>query len=143
MATIRAGFTASYIDESTEAVHNLDSDTLKMALYDDNAVLGLATTAYSATDEIAGTGYSAGGATVALASGYPAQDAATGAKSYRFDTITWSGASFSARAGLLYNASKSNKAICVLDFGGLRTVAASTFSIAFPNSLPPIITVRG
>lgn len=143
MATIIRGFTFSFIDEFTEAVHNLDTDTLKLALFSDDVTLTTATTAYSTTNEITGTGYTAGGATMALASGFPAQDATTGVKSFRFDMASWTTATFSARAGLIYNSSRSNKSVMVLDFGAIRSVVASTFSVAFPTTLPPIIAVRG
>lgn len=143
MATISRGYTFSFIDELSEAVHNLDIDVLKLALYSDDVTLGTATTAYSTTNEITGTGYSAGGVTLAWASGFPAQDATTGVKSFRFATASWPTATFSARAGLIYNWSRSNKSVMVLDFGAVRSVVASTFSITFPATLPPIIAVRG
>ena len=143
MAIITPGYTAGFIDEYSKGTHNLDADIFKLALYNDSVTLGLATTAYSATNEASGTGYSAGGVAMTLASGYPSQDAATGIKSYRFNTVTWPGATFGARAGLMYNSSKSNKSVMVLDFGALRSVTASTFSVAFPTTLPPIITIRG
>lgn len=136
MATVRHGYVHSFIDELTTGVHDLDSDTFKMALYDDSVTLTEDTTAYSTTNEITGTGYTAGGATMSLASGYPTQDSDTGRKSYRWDRVAWLGATFDARAALIYNSSKSNRAVCVLDFGALRSVSSDVFQVTFPTSLP-------
>lgn len=139
---ITQGLTFAFKDELSKGTHNLDSDTLKIALFSSSATLTpAATTAYSTTNEISGTGYTAGGKTLVLASGYPAQDATTGSKSYRFDAAAWTSASFTARGALIYNSSKSNKAIAILDFGADRTVTASTFTISFPTTLPPIIYI--
>lgn len=140
---ITRGYCQSFIDELTEGVHNLDTDVLKIALYTDSASLSPSTTtAYSATSEVSGTGYSSGGKTMALASGFPTQSASTGQKSYRFDDVTWTGASFTARGALIYNSSKSNRAIMILDFGGNRTVTASTFRVSNPTTVQPLIALR-
>ncbi len=141
MATVRHGYVHSFIDELCEAIHNLDSDVFKMALFDDSVTLTAATTAYSATNEISGTGYTAGGATMALASGFPAQDATTGRKSYRWASVTWTSATFDARAALIYNSSKANRAVAVIDFGALRSSSSATFAVTFPTTLPAALSV--
>lgn len=137
---ITRGFTDSFGLELTQAIHDLDSDTLKMALYSDSASLGASTTAYSTSNEIAGTGYSAGGAAMTISSGYPITGN-DGLISYRFDTVTWGQASFTARGALCYNSSKANRSVFVLDFGQNRTVVIADFKITFPLSLPAIITL--
>jgi hypothetical protein len=129
---------ATFRGQLATGTHNLTTATLKMALY--TSALTAATTAYSATNEASGTGYSAGGATMALASGYPATDS-DGRITYRYDTVTWSTATFSASWALIYNSSASNYAVLVLDLGGTRTVTASTFSVAFPTTLPAILRI--
>jgi hypothetical protein len=140
---ITRGYCQSFIDELTEGVHNLDTDVIKIALYTDSASLSPSTTtAYSATNEVSGTGYSSGGKTFSLTSGFPAQSASTGQKSYRFDDVTWTSASFTARGALIYNSSQSNKAIMILDFGGNRTVTSSTFTVSNPTTVPPLIALR-
>jgi hypothetical protein len=140
---ITRGYCQSFIDELTEGVHNLDTDVIKIALYTDSASLSPSTTtAYSATNEVSGTGYSSGGKTFSLTSGFPAQSAETGQKNYRFDDVTWTSASFTARGALIYNSSQSNKAIMILDFGGNRTVTSSTFTVSNPTPVPPLIALR-
>jgi hypothetical protein len=143
MGTFANGLTTSFKEEIGEGVHVLSTDTLKIALYDDTATITKATTAYSATNEVSGTGYSAGGVTLALASGYPVTNA-EGQREYRFDPAEWTGASFTARAALIYNSSKSNKSIRVIDLGENRQVVSDTFEMSFPTSLPaPILIASG
>ena len=108
---------------------DLDTDTIKIALYTSSATLGAATTAYTTTNEISGTGYSAGG--VALAN---STVATSGTTAYvDFDNPEWTSASFTARGALIYNdTTAGDNAIAVLDFGGDFTVSSGTFRIVFP-----------
>ena len=107
---------------------DLDADTIKIALYTSSASLGAGTTAYSTTNEITGTGYTAGG--VALGS----TTVATSGTTAYFDAAdpSWTSASFTANGALIYNDTNSDKAIAVLAFGGDFTVAGGTFQIVFP-----------
>ena len=107
---------------------DLEADTLKIALYTSSATLGATTTAYSATNEVSGTGYTAGGVTLTSTT-----VATTGTTAY-FDAADpeWTSASFTARGALIYNSTNSDKAIAVLDFGGDFTVSSGTFRIVFP-----------
>ena len=107
---------------------DLEADTLKIALYTSSATLGATTTAYSATNEVSGTGYSAGGVTLTSKT-----VATTGTTAY-FDAADpeWTSASFTARGALIYNSTNADKAIAVLDFGGDFTVSSGTFRIVFP-----------
>ena len=97
-------------------------------MFTSSASLGASTTAYSTSNEISGTGYSAGGVTLASK-----VVTTTGTTAY-FDAAdpTWTGASFTARGALIYNSTNSDKAIAVLDFGGDFTVSGGTFKIVFP-----------
>lgn len=140
--SIQHGYTNSFLDELTQAIHNLDTDTLKMALFSASAAINGSTTAYSTTDEISGTGYTAGGKIMTLASGYPALDTSLMTKSFRFDNTQWTNATFSAACALIYNSSKANRSVLVIDFGGTRSVASNTFAVAFPLTLPPPIVIR-
>jgi hypothetical protein len=140
MATIRNGLVTSFNEELGEGIHVLSTDTLKIALFDDNATLTEETTAYSVTNEVSGTGYSAGGATLVLSSGYPLTNSLN-QREYRFETVTWSNASLTARAALIYNSSKSNRAIRVIDFGQNRTSHLFDFELRFPVTLPPLIRI--
>jgi len=107
---------------------DLEADTLKIALYTSSATLGATTTAYSATNEVSGTGYSPGGVTLTSTTVQT-----TGTTAY-FDAADpeWTGASFTARGALIYNSTNADKAIAVLDFGGDFTVSSGTFRIVFP-----------
>ena len=108
-------------------------DTFKLALYTSSATLGAATTAYSATNEItndAGSAYSAGGQD--LTSTTPVLDSSTAVCD--FNDISWTSASFTANGCLIYNSSKSNKAVCAIAFGSDKTVTTGTFTIQFPTA---------
>lgn len=117
----------SFKQESWEAIHNLPVDTLKMALYSSAASLGAGTTVYVGTEEVSGPGYSAGGVvltnvTVSL----------SGASAYvAFDNPTWTGVNFICRGALIYNASKADRAIAVLDFGADK-IAGPNFAVQLP-----------
>src|SRR5690554_1898213 len=121
----------SFKQEILVGTHNFTTstgDTFKIALYTSSATLGAGTTAYSATNEVSGTGYVAGGNT--LTSVTPTTSGTTALVD--FADTSWSNASFTARGALIYNSSKSNRAVAVLDFGEDKTVSAGTFTIQFP-----------
>ena len=121
----------SFKTEILDEQHDITSDTIKIALYTSSASLGASTTAYSSSNEISnasGSAYSAGGAT--LGSAAVATDGTT--VTIDFADPTWTSASFTANGALIYNSSNSNKAICVLAFGGDFTVTNGTFQITFP-----------
>jgi hypothetical protein len=121
----------SFKKELLEAVHNFKSsggDTFKIALYTSSASLGAATTAYSTTNEITGTGYTAGGNTLTRVD--PSSSGTTGFTD--FANTTWSSATITARGALIYNDTDSDKAVAVLDFGADKTSTAGDFTIQFP-----------
>jgi len=111
-------------------VQDLDTDTIKMALYTSAATLDASTTAYSATNEVSssGTNYTAGGNTLTS----PVITSSGTTAYVDFADSTWSNASFTARGALIYNASKSNKAIAVLDFGADKTATSGDFVVQMP-----------
>ena len=118
--------------------HDLLADTLKIALYTSSAVLGASTTEYTTVGETTGTGYTAGGivltdVTVNTGDGIAYVD---------FTNPSWSGASFTARGALIYNSSKSNKAMFVLDFGTNQTAVNSTFTIQLPANNPTFAVIK-
>jgi hypothetical protein len=104
-------------------------DVYKIALYTSAASLDKTTTVYSATNEVAnGNGYTTGGATLA---GYAS--ALSGDTGYiSFSNATWAAASITARGALIYNSSRSNKAIAVLNFGSDITSTNGTFTVTMP-----------
>jgi hypothetical protein len=108
------------------------AQVFKIALYTSSATLGAATTAYSATNEVAGTGYSAGGNTLTIS----ANPTSSGTTAYLdFADTTWSTATITARGALIYLANGgTNPAVAVLDFGSDKTSTAGDFTIQFPTA---------
>jgi hypothetical protein len=128
--------TTSFKAEVYQAVHNLLTDTIKIALYTSNANLDETTTVYTTLSEVVASGYTAGGEVmtgVALnTSGYTVY-------------VNWANTSWSttvtARCALIYNASKSNKSIAVLDFGADKT-STTTFTITMPANTATSALIR-
>ena len=104
--------------------------TYKIALYTALADLNSSTTAYTATNEITGTGYTAGGKTLTIVPPTSNDTAQTAFVS--FLPAIWNPASFTCRGALIYN-STTNAAVCVLNFGSDK-VATNTFTITFPTA---------
>ncbi len=118
----------SFKTELLGGTHDLDTDTIKIALFTSSATLGASTTAYSTSNEVSGTGYTAGGntlsgATISLSGSTAIVD---------FTDTTWSSATITARGALIYNSSKSDKAIAVLDFGSDKSSTNGDFTVVFP-----------
>ena len=110
--------------------HDLDTDDIKIALYTSAATLSAATTVYSTSNEVVGAGYTAGGNTLTGAT-----VSLSGTTAYvDFSDTTWTTATITARGALIYNSSKSNKAIAVLDFGADKTTTAGNFVVQFPTN---------
>ena len=106
------------------------SQVFKIALYTSSATLDATTTAYSVTNEVSGTGYSAGGETLVIATN-PTSSSTTAYLD--FDDVTWSTATITARGALIYLADGgTNPAVAVLDFGSDKTSTAGDFTIVFP-----------
>jgi hypothetical protein len=118
----------SYKQEILEGVH-ASNDTYKIALYTDAATLGATTTAYASTNEVASAGgYTAGGVTLTgFTSGL-----ADGVAYITFADASWSNATITARGCLIYNSSKSNKAVAAFDFGGNIVSTNGTFTVDLP-----------
>lgn len=132
----------SFKRELFAAVHNFNAaggHTFKAALFTGAAVLDASTTAYSASNEVASAGYSAGG--LALTNVDPAQSGTTAYVSFAANP-QWVGVTFSASQALVYNASASNKAVAVLDFGATQMVTAGVFQINLPPAGPNTALLR-
>jgi hypothetical protein len=135
MSSIVQTQTTSFKAQLYEGVHNLLTDTLKIALYTAAADLNEATTVYTTTAEVTGTGYVAGG--VALTgvtistSGYTVY--------VDFADVVFN-ASVTARCALIYNVSKGNKSIAVLDFGSDKT--STNFTITMPANTATAALIR-
>lgn len=119
-------------------VQDMDTDTFKMALYTSSATLDASTTEYSATNEVSGTGYTAGGATMSGAS-----ISSSGTTAFvDFSDVTWSTATITARGAVIYNSSKSNRAVAVLDFGADKTSTAGDFTVVMPAATASDALIR-
>lgn len=122
----------SFKSELLTAIHSFAAsggDSMKLALFTSSATLGASTTAYSTTNEITGTGYTAGG--IALTNSNPTTSGTTAYTD--FADVSFTSASFTANGGLIYNTTDSNKAVGVHPFGGDVTVSSGTLTIVFPT----------
>jgi hypothetical protein len=124
----------SFKVELLKGVHNFSAaggDTFKIALYTDAASFTAATTAYTVTNEISGTGYTAGGGT--LVNVEPTSSGTTAFVD--FNDFTFSAATITARGALIYNdTAAGDPAVAVLDFGADKTSTAGDFTIVFPTA---------
>lgn len=124
----------SFKKELLEAVHDFQlsgGSTFKIALYDNNASFDASTTAYTATNEVSGTGYSAGGNTLTRVD--PTSSGTTAFTD--FADTTWSSSTITARGALIYNDSAAgNPAVVVLDFGSDKTSTNGDFTVVFPTA---------
>ena len=128
--------TTSFKKELYQGIHDLSTDNIYIALYTAAANLNAATTAYSATNEVVATGYTAGGQImtgVAInTDGYTAY--------VNWSNVTWS-AALTARCALIYNASKANRSVAILDFGSDKT-SITTFTITMPTNTATTALIR-
>lgn len=104
----------------------------KIALYTSSANLGAATTAYSTSNEVTGTGYVAGGNTLTIS----AVPTSSGTTAYLdFSDTTWASSTITARGALIYLANgTTNPSVAVLDFGADKTSTSGDFTIQFPTA---------
>ncbi len=124
----------SFKKELLEAVHNFKNSggsTFKIALYTNSASFNASTTAYTATNEVSGTGYSAGGNTLTRVD--PTSSGTTAFTD--FADTTWSSSTITARGAMIYNDSASgNPAVVILDFGSDKTSTNGDFTVVFPTA---------
>lgn len=129
--------TNSFLEQLLQAVHDFSTDSFKLALYTGEAALNADTTVYNSSNEVVGTGYTAGG--VVLSGTTVSQ--ADGVSYVDFEDAVWSPAVFTARAALIYNASKGNKSVAVLDFGSDKT-ATTSFTVQMPANTSSAALLR-
>jgi hypothetical protein len=138
--TIRQGLTTSFKLELLNGQQNVASDALKIALYTAFATLDENTTTYTNTNEITGTGYTEGGQAL---SNVTINSTSNGIVYVSFSNPVWNPASFTARGALIYNETKSNASIAVLDFGSDKTQAGNnTFTITLPPDTASSALIR-
>jgi hypothetical protein len=135
MSSIVQTQTTSFKTQLYTGVHDLSTDTLKIALYTANADMNQDTTVYTTSNEVSGGGYVAGGVTLTgvtiNSSGFTAY--------VDFSNVVFN-ASVTARCALIYNASKGNKSIAVLDFGSDKT--STNFTITMPANTATAALIR-
>ena len=125
----------SFKVELMRAVHNFTTstgNTFKLALYDNSASFAAATTAYTATNEVAASGtYSAGGGTLTNVT-----PTSTGTTAFTdFADLSFTSATITAFGAMIYNDSAAgDPSVCILDFGGAKTSTVGTFTIVFPTA---------
>ena len=136
--TITQAMATSFKKQLLEGTHDFrlsGGDTFKVALYTSSATMDSSTTAYSATDEVSGTGYTATGNTLTRI-----DPTSSGTTAYTdFADSTWTTATITARGALIYNTTPStgaytNPSVCVLDFGTDKSSSAGDFTIQFPTA---------
>jgi hypothetical protein len=136
MSSIVQTQTTSFKKELYQGIHDLSTDTIKIALYTAAADLNAATTAYSASNEVVASGYTAGGQTMTGVSinsdGYTAYA--------NWANVSWTG-KITARCALIYNATKGNKSVAVLDFGADKT-STTTFLVTMPANTSTAALIR-
>ena len=134
----------SFKQEILVGTHNFTAssgNSFKLAMYTSSASMGASTTAYSTSNEISntsGSAYTAGGK--ALTSVTPVLDGSTAVCD--FADISFTSASFTANGCLIYNDTQADKAVCVVAFGGDKTVSSGTFTIQFPAAGASTAIVR-
>jgi hypothetical protein len=137
---ITAAVCNSFKNELLAMTPHLAGDVYKIALYAAAASLSKSTTAYSATNEVANSGtYAAGGQ--ALVGFTVVLDTDTAILDWTTDPL-WTAATIAAAAGLIYNSTRSNKAVAVLDFGGVITSTNGNFLVTLPVAAAATATVR-
>ena len=141
---ITSAICSSFKQELLQGKHSFESSgghTFKIALFDSDATLGASTTDYSTSEEItntSGSAYTAGGK--AITSVTPVLDGSTAVCD--FADISFTSASFTANGCLIYNDTQSDKAVCVVAFGGDKTVSSGTFTIQFPAAAASTAILR-
>ena len=145
----------SFMGELMTATHNFGTaptrgtsaaDTFKAALYLTSATVDAATTAYSVTNEVSGTGYTAGGVTVTAATPPTATNSSATAGVAFFTpsaSITYTSVTLTTAfdAVLIYNSTQSNKAVAVYTFGS-QTITAGTFTLTMPSNTTTTALLR-
>jgi len=141
--SIQQGLTNSFKQEMLQGGQNIITDTLYMALYTAFSDIGQLTTEYTTSNEVTGTGYTAGGVEV---TGAVLSTQTTGPNAgtvyVNFDNVSWPGANFTARGALIYNVTQSNKSVAVLDFGSDKTFSSTSNTVTMPANTATTALIR-
>jgi hypothetical protein len=134
---IQQGLTTSFKQQMLQGQQSLLTDTLYIALYTAFSDIGPNTTVYTTTNEVTGTGYTAGGVELTGAS---INTDANGVVYVNFDNATWPNSQLTARGALIYNITQSNSSVAVLDFGSDKTM--TNFTITMPSNTSSTALIR-
>jgi len=137
---ITQGQTDSFKAELPQAVHDLLTDVIKIALYTSSASLDQTTTAYTSADEVVASGYTAGGVQLTGVTINTAVTPSARTTYIDFNDASWT-AALTARGALIYNSSKGGKSIAVLDFGADKT-STTTFLVTMPANAADSAVIR-
>ena len=143
MAITTSAVCNSFKNQLLSATHNFtqtSGDKFYLALYTNSAAIGKSTTDYLTGGETSGTGYTAKGKQLAVAN--QTHKLSNDTAIVDWANLSWLTASITARGALIFNTSASDKAVCVLDFGGDKTATAGTFTIQFPNFTDTLAILR-
>ncbi len=141
---IQQGLTNSFKRDMFQREQDIITDTLYMALYTAFSDIGQLTTEYTTDNEVpTGNGYTAGGVEVtgAVLSTQTTGPAA-GTVYVNFDNVSWPGANFTARGALIYNTTRSNKSVAVLDFGSDKTFTSTNNTVTMPANTATTALIR-
>lgn len=141
---IQQGLTNSFKQDMLQAGQDIITDTLYMALYTAFSDIGQLTTEYTTDNEVpTGNGYTAGGVEV---TGAVLSTQTTGPNAgtvyVNFDNVSWPGANFTARGALIYNTTRSNKSVAVLDFGADKVFTSTSNTVTMPADTATTALIR-
>lgn len=130
--------------ELLQGIHDFDpgADVFKLALYTSAANLDASTTAYTTSGEVVATSgtYTPGGNSLTVTATFPKLDGSVGIVT--FNNTVWSSVTLTARGALLYNSSKSNRAVAVFNFGADKTATTGDFTVLFPTATAATAVLR-
>jgi hypothetical protein len=129
--------TTSFKADLFAGTQSLNTDVIKMALYNGNADLGAGTTIYTATNEVTSVNYTAGGKQCNNVTILQLNNIVY----VSFDNVSWTNVSFTCRGALIYNVTKGNKSIAVLNFGSDKT-AGPNFTVTLPPNTSTDALIR-
>jgi hypothetical protein len=139
---ITQAMATSFKIEILDGIHNFGTgvirvgtgaDTFKIALYTSTATLDATTTVYTTSNEVVGTGYTAGGNTLTI-SQVPTNGGSGTTAYLSFSNSPWTTATITARGAMIYNYTQGNKCVAILDFGSDKSSTAGTFQVNFPTA---------
>jgi hypothetical protein len=139
---ITQGATNTFKTGLPSGTFNFATDTFKIALYTGAADIGPTTSAYTTTNEITGTGYSAGGEVITVSVQPTTGSDPSNTTAYlSFNNVTWNPAAFTCRGAIIYKSGSGDPTVCILDFGSDKT-CTTTFEVQFPSATSTSAIIR-